>query len=173
MREYLGVELEDKLLKNCEIKQRGRNDILFGGETKEKPKIQQRSAVTCKEAWIHSWRPWSLSKPLTGESKEVMSLKRWTRQLICQLGETISKKQTLITFLEIILAQLITGCLIIKKIYRYWYFQAHLREWKLGISQLFNSISNHNKGFSFSHLPCAHYGNALIQCPAWAGGRDH
>jgi len=50
VREYLGVELEDKLLKNCEIKQRGRNDILFGGETKEKPKIQQRSAVTCKEA---------------------------------------------------------------------------------------------------------------------------
>ena len=50
MREYLGVEFEDKLLKNCEIKQRDRNETLFGGETKEKPTIKQSSAVTCEEA---------------------------------------------------------------------------------------------------------------------------
>lgn len=49
MREYLGIEFEDKLLKNCEIKQRGRNKILFGGESKEKPKIKQRSAVYTKK----------------------------------------------------------------------------------------------------------------------------
>ena len=87
MREYLGVEFEDKLLKNCEIKQRDRNETLFGGETKEKPTIKQSSAVTCEEAWIHSWRPCSLSQPLTGEGKEVTSSKHWTRKLICQLGD--------------------------------------------------------------------------------------